>query len=195
MKNILLKYKIVILFFFVASFAFAQNKYKTSANDAVITKEMGSDTISSNKSLQENLSGIADFSQLSKMYEITSLTSQYSNHQMVTIFVTKNDGFSHLDEKQLEQFFDEANAEELKKVALHHIIPGRVDEHAIKRAIEVQGGTAIFKTLAGDSLTFKLDEEGKAYLVSPNGTKSYLTDTNYLHSKGYFHVVSQILYP
>lgn len=195
MKNILLKHKIVVLFFFAASFAFAQNKYKTSANDAVITKKMGNDTIASNKSLQENLSGIADFSQISKMYEMVNPESQYGNHQMVTVFVTKNEGFSHLDKKQLEQFFDKANTEVLKKVTLHHIIPGRVDEHAIKRAIEVQGGTAVFKTLAGEQLTFKADESEKIYLVGPDGAKSYLTDTDYLHSKGYFHVISQILYP
>lgn len=195
MKNIRLKHKIVILFFFIASLGLAQNKYKTSANDAVITKKMGNDTIASNQSLQENLSGIADFAQISKLYAMVNPESQYSNHQMVTIFTTKNEGFSHLDKKQLETFFDKSNIENLSKIALSHVIPGRVDAHAIKRAVEINGGTAVFKTLSGEQLTFKADESEKIYLVSPEGSKSYLIDTDYLHSKGYFHVISQLLYP
>lgn len=189
MHSTKIKYLVLSLALLLGStFMFAQNKY-TNTNTTVVKKLLGSDTIYSNNSLQETVSKIASFSLLNTAFKIVDFDSLIESEEMVTVFVTKNEGFSQFNKEEREQFFSEANKAELMEVISYYIIPGRVDEHAILKAIEMGNGSANFRTLDGKNLRFKT-EGGSVYLLTGNGSKNKLLQTNFRHSKGFFHLTS-----
>ena len=173
-----------LLFFFIGTTIQSQNIYADDS-DRVITKVLGTDTIYSNFSLAENLSKIPAFSKQVKVLELIDFDTFIENQQMVTIFVVKNKAFDIMDEKELEKFLSSANAKKLTEMQSAYFIPGRVDEHAIRKAVTDGGGAASFRTINNKTLRF-LAEGDAVYLYTENGSKSKLLETNFLHQKGFF---------
>lgn len=179
-----------LLFFFIGTTIQSQNIYADDS-DRVITKVLGTDTIYSNFSLAENLSKIPAFSKQVKVLELIDFDTFIENQQMVTIFVVKNKAFDIMDEKELEKFLSSANAKKLTEMQSAYFIPGRVDEHAIRKAVTDGGGAASFRTINNKTLRF-LAEGDAVYLYTENGSKSKLLETNFLHQKGFFHITESL---
>tara|TARA_R110000850_G_scaffold277086_1_gene422420 strand:- start:159401 stop:159994 length:594 start_codon:yes stop_codon:yes gene_type:complete len=171
----------------------AQNKYADS-NNTVVKKLLDKDTIYSNNTLKETISKIPSFLLLNKIYTIIGFDSLVKNEEMVTVFVTKDSGFPEMDKEEREDFFSEDNKANLVEISSYYIIPGRVDEHAILKAIERGNGSANFRTLNGKNLRVKKEGE-TVYLLTGNGAKNKLLQTNFRHSKGFFHVTSGMALP
>lgn len=176
--------------FLVSGKGFSQNVYlQTSTGNT--TQMMGKDAIYSNLSLSENLSKIEAFSRQVKLLDLIGFDTFIENQQMVTIFVVKNRAFDFMDEKELEKFLSSANAKVLTEMQSAYFIPGRVDEHAIRKAVTDGGGAASFRTINNKTLRF-LAEGDVIYLYTENGSKSKLLETNFLHQKGFFHITENL---
>ncbi|MEX2349659.1 MAG: fasciclin domain-containing protein [Flavobacteriaceae bacterium] len=194
MHNIKIKYLVFSLALLLGSTSiFAQNKYAES-NTTVVKKLLDRDTIYSNKSLKATASDIASFSLLNDVYTLIDFNSLTDNEEMVTVFVTKDSGFPQMDKEEREAFFSENNKANLIEIISYYIIPGRVDEHAILKAIERGNGSANFRTLSGENLRFKKEGE-TVYLLTGNGSKNALLQTNFRHSKGFFHLTNGLALP
>lgn len=184
------------VFLFCLLFAFSvsgQNKYATSAQ-ATTTKQLEGNTIYSNLSVQENLSKIENFSIYSRILELVNFATLLKEKEMVTLFVVPNSAFSHMSEEELEAFLALSNRDNLKSILSYYIIPGRVDEHAIVKAIERAKGSANFRALDGKKLRFKIEGEA-VYLLTGNGSKTKLLQTNFQHNKGFFHLTTDLALP
>lgn len=178
---------------FVSASSFGQNKY-TESNTTVVKKLLDKDTIYSNKTLKETISKLQSFSLLNSTYTLIDYDSLVKNEEMVTVFVTKDSGFPEMDKEEREKFFSEGNKADLIEITSYYIIPGRVDEHAILKAIERGNNSANFRTLNGKNLRFKKEGE-TVYLLTGNGAKNKLLQTNFRHSKGFFHLTSGMALP
>ncbi len=188
MKTYIFHY--IAIFLFLGTAAYSQNIYADDSN-RVITKTLGTDTIHSNLSLTENLSKISTFSRQLQVFEIANFDKLIENEQMVTVFVVKNNAFDFMDKKELEAFLSNSNKNNLAVMQSYYIIPGRVDEHAIRRAVTDGGGAASFRTINNKTIRF-LAEGESIYLYTDAGSKSKLLETNFYHNKGFFHVTSNI---
>lgn len=182
-----------VLFFLLAMFFFfgtpvqSQNAY-ISDSERVVVSHLGSDAIHSNLSLTDNLKKIPAFSNQLEIFELIDFKKMIEQYQMVTVFVVRNSAFESMSKKELEAFLSASNKQELSLLQSYYVIPGRVDEHSIKRAIADGGGTAIFRAL--NSKTIRFFSEGETiYLLAENDTKSKLTDSDFYHNKGFFHIV------
>lgn len=182
-----------LLFFFTVSITIAQNKYANSESQ-VITKELGEVSIQSNLSLNENLSKIDSFSHLLTIYNLIGFEQMIPNEEMVTVFVSENNALSYMDDEELKAFLSSSNTANLKEIISYYVIPGRVDEHAIRKAITDANGAASFRALDGKTIRFMLVGE-TIYLYAANGSRSKLLKTNYRHSKGFFHVTDGLAIP
>lgn len=182
-----------ILFFFTVSLAVAQNKYADS-DTRVITKELGEVSIQSNRSIEENLSEITSFSHLMTIYNLIDFEEMIKNEEMVTVFVSDNNALAHMNDKERKAFLSSSNRANLKEIISYYVIPGRVDEHAIRKAITDGNGAASFRALDGKTIRFMIDGE-TIYLYAANGSRSQLLITNYRHKKGFFHITNGLAIP
>jgi uncharacterized surface protein with fasciclin (FAS1) repeats len=181
---------LIAIFLFICTSVHSQNTYADDS-DRVVTKILGTDTIYSNISLVDNLSKISDFSKQVQMFQLTGFETFTENMQMVTVFVVRNNAFDVMNEKELEQFLSTPNAKNLSALLSSYMIPGRVDEHAIRRAVTDGGGAASFRTISGKTIRFH-NEGDLIYLITDNGSKSKLLETNFYHNKGFFHITDKL---
>lgn len=179
----------VILYCFLATMSVhGQNKYERTTQ-SVIEKELKGKPVYSNLSLGENLSKIDNFSIYSKILELVDFENLIKDKEMVTVFVVPNSAFSQMTDEELDEFLVFSNQVQLKNLVSNYVIPGRVDEHALLKAIERGNGSAKFRTLNNTNLFFKI-ENSSVYLLTEQGIKNKLLQTNFHHSKGFFHLSS-----
>lgn len=188
MNNSKFNTKLFLSVFLIAltSLSVAQNKY-LSTSSTEVTKNLDSQVVSSNLTLTENLSKMESFSNIFKLFEVVDFENHISEYEMVTVFLPNNDAFKNLNEKELKAFLSNTNANTLKELISHYIIPGRVDEHAIYKAIEEGGGQATFRTINQKSLLFT-STNNTIIIKDAYGVESKLLKSNYRHSKGFFHI-------
>lgn len=179
---------VIALFIFTGTTIHAQNVYSNDSNK-VLTKVLGTDSIHSNLSLAENLSKIPSFSRQSALFQIIDFENLINQHHMVTVFVVKNNAFDFMDEEELEQFLSSSNKSKLTEMQSNYIIPGRVDEHSIRKAISDGGGAASFRTINNKTIRFIAEGE-TVFLNTDSGLKSRLLETNLYHNKGFFHITA-----
>lgn len=180
----------IALFIFIGTTINAQNVYSNDS-DRVVTKVLGTDSIHSNLPLEESLSKIPSFSRQLQIFQLTDFENLIEQHQMVTVFIVKNNAFDFMDEEELEQFFSSSNKNKLTEMQNYYIIPGRVDENSIKRAVLDGDGAASFRTINNKTIRFIAEGE-TVYLTTESGSKSRLLETNLYHSKGLFHVTDKL---
>lgn len=184
---------LTIFFFFTLSFVVAQNKYLDS-DSQVISKELMEVSIKSNVSLKENISKIESFSYITTILDIIGFEQMTQGEEMVTVFISDNNAFAQMSDKERKVFLSSSNRENLKEIISYYIIPGRVDEHAIRKAITDGNGAVSFRALDGKTIQFKLDGDA-INLYALNGSRSKLLKTNYRHSKGFFHITDGLAIP
>lgn len=180
----------IILLLFIGTTVHSQNTYIVDSN-RVVTKVLGTETTYSNLSLKENLSKIPAFSRQVQIFELTDFDTFIQGIQMVTVFVVKNNAFDFMNEKELKQFLSSSNSIKLSAMQSYYVIPGRVDEHAIRKSVTDGSGTASYRTINNKIIRF-LAEGESIYIYTDTGSRSKLLETDFLHSKGFFHVTEKL---
>lgn len=189
--NFINKLFLCLLAFSITCIGFSQSKYLDSDTE-VRTSVLESKTIYSNKTLMENLAPIENYSKFVIAFTTSALEKELSSFQMYTVFVPSNEAFLKYSKKELDSLFSNKNV--LKNIFSFHVIPGRVDKNAIEKAIEINHGTARFKTLNGQEITFRRDGDA-LMIIGNNGSKSKIYPTNFFHKNGFFHIVGEVLLP
>lgn len=173
----------------VSQLATAQTKYQNT-DSPVITKDLNGITTSSDKTLEENLQDLPEYSQFIQAFQAAHLTV-LNQHEMFTVFVVPNSGFSRFDNNQIEEIFATKNLDILKKTMAFHIVPGRVDLHSLERVTDMEIPVSL-RTIDGNILRIK-QENDQVILLSNDGTKSTIIHPDFLHKQGYFHVITEFL--
>lgn len=181
-----LKLLLLLVFLTTVNIGFSQNKYKTT-DEREITKAYGEYMTSSKVALSENLFDIPEFSQVATLFEIVNFEEMIKNEEMVTVFLSDNSAFDHFSEKERKAFLSVSNKEFLKDIVSYYVIPGRVDEHSIRKAITDGAGSASFRTLNGKTVRFLLDGN-QIVMYADNDSKSKILNTNFRFNKGFFHI-------
>ena len=79
------------------------------------------------------------------------------SEENLTIFVPLDTALEKISRKERKAFLESTPKSELKAIWQEYIIPGRLDEYAIIRNIENQGGNSIFvRTLGKHQMEFLL---------------------------------------
>jgi len=165
----------------------------TNTENATVTKEWKGTTFSSSKSIAENIAETTDLSFFKRALKNENIKGALESEEMITVFAISNKGFSKLQTKH-DSIFEASRATLLTAIIKYHVIPGRVDSHSMKKAVERNGGTIYYATLQGEKLGIK-EENGQLILVDAQGNSSIISATDFYHKNGFFHIVDGIVLP
>jgi uncharacterized surface protein with fasciclin (FAS1) repeats len=189
MKTI--NYRLLFFALLISTISFAQKYTKTDQSE--VTKKWDETTFYSSKSFAENIAEVPNFTMLKKSLELGSSAKAIEDEEMVTIFAMTNNGYEKLQGVKGSVFDIIAVANRIA-IIKYHVIPGRVDSHSIKKAVQRKGGVAYFSTLQGVKLGVK-EEDGQLFLVDSLGNTSVISATDFYHKNGFFHIVEGFVLP
>ena len=163
---------------------FAQ-KY-TSTEKVIVVKDYNGSSFSSEKTLLENLTDVEGFEVFTGLLTNQG-TAIFTDEAMVTVFVIQDEAF--------QSDTDESEAPIVSQNLLSYlVVPGRLDHHGIKKAIEKGGGSASFATLSGEKLIAKFDK-GIIKLFDQSGNSAAIVASDFYHQHGFFHIVNALIQP
>jgi uncharacterized surface protein with fasciclin (FAS1) repeats len=175
-------YNILFFTLLMSTMGFAQKYTKTDSSE--IARKWNKTTFYSSKSFAENIAEVPNFTILKKNLELGLSGKAIEDEEMVTIFAMTNNGYEKLLGVK-DSIFDIAPVANRIAIIKFHVIPGRVDEHSIKRAIQHKDGIAYFATLQGVKLGIK-EENSQLFLVDSYGNTSVISATDFYHKNGFF---------
>ncbi|OAB78563.1 fasciclin domain-containing protein [Cochleicola gelatinilyticus] len=186
-----LKTLFLTLFFCSSLLQLTAQKYTNTQSVATTTQWEGA-TFNSAKTIAENLKTSEKFSFLNTILKDSTITETLANEEMVTLFVATNKGFETMPEAQRDSIF--AHPKLLKSYVTFHAVPGRLDAGVIERSIKDNNGTAYFRTLEGTKLGATM-RNGKLTLIDSENRTATITEANFYHKNGFFHIIDGILFP
>ena len=157
-----------------------------------VVKKWNGNTFTSEKSFVDNIKEVSQFSILSKILDDELLVEELDNNEMVTIFAVSDTAFSHLGEKQRDSLLGNKNL--MKSMVKFMAVPGRIDRHGLEKEAGKRNGTFYLSTLNGENLGV-VEKDGQLHLVDPQGRHAPITDADFYHENGLFHIVGGLVFP
>lgn len=185
-KNILI---LLVLIGFCNSLS--AQKYLSTAN-VDVTKEWKGNDFTSKKSFAENIQDAPQFTVLKKILKDDALRKSLESQEMVTIFAIADEGFLKLPKEKRDSIL--GNKQIVNSIVKFLAISGRMDSYTLKAAVKRHGGVAYLATLNGQKLGIK-EENGQLMLVDDQNNTATITDTDFYHKNGFFHIIDGLVFP
>lgn len=186
LKNISL-----LLFIIVCGNLVSAQKY-LSKEMPEISKEWHENTFTSSKSFTENIVEVPEFTILSKILKDDPLAEAIEKNEMVTIFAFSDAAFSKFGKKQKDSLL--GNKKLMVSVVKYLTIPGRIDKHGLETEAKKRDGKFYLRTVNGQNLGV-IENEGQLFLVGSQGRQAAITETDFYHKDGFFHIVDGLVFP
>ena len=193
----MMKYVYILMFMGLlpyATYAQKSGEDKIIVKRVVVEREWKDSHFSSNKTLMENINEMEEVSQILAVFEKGELEALSVSEKNLTIFVPLDIALEKLSRKERKAFLENTSKSELKAMWQEYIVPGRLDEYAIIRNIENQGGKSIFvRTLGKNELEFFLKNK-EVHLRDVYGNEAKWVKGDFYHKHGFFHFIDSFLF-
>ena len=146
------------------------------------------------KNIVENAVNSKDHTTLVAAVKAAGLVETLAGPGPFTVFAPTNAAFEKLPAGTVETLVKPENKPTLTKVLTYHVVAGNNDSKTIMKAIKAGGGKAEFKTLAGSTLTARMDGK-KLVLVDEKGGRSVVEIADVRQSNGVIHVIDTVVMP
>ena len=146
------------------------------------------------KNIVENAVNSKDHTTLVAAVKAAGLVDTLMSAGPFTVFAPVNAGFEKLPAGTVETLLKPENKATLVKVLTYHVVAGKMSAADLKKAIEMGGGKAVLKTVAGGDLTAMMNG-ADIELMDAKGGKSKVTIGNVFQSNGVIHVIDNVLLP
>lgn len=176
---------------FVTVGAFALAPAALQAQDAPMVggaPMMPSMTIVENASKADNLTTLVSAVKQAELVETLSGAGPF------TVFAPTNDAFEKVPAATLESVMKDENKKMLQGVLTYHVVPGTLTAEDLMSRIKQGGGEANLETVAGGTLTAKMDGD-KLVLIDGSGGGAVVTQADVMQSNGVVHVIDSVLMP
>lgn len=117
------------------------------------------------------------------------------NGEAITIFAPDNQAFDKLPPRKIDSLLAQASHAELITVIDRHIITGKLTSIDIAKTIHTGNGQAIFTTLAGTTLTAKINANRNIILVDENGNESIIKTFNLNNANAEIFIINSVMLP
>lgn len=174
------------------------NKISRDNNKMLQTKKIlkaqdkQNNSLSVEKKLVEAIKETKKIEQLWNIYQKADLNAIAKAEEQVTFFLPLDNALEFLSRKERKDFLEKTSSFELKRMFSASAIAGRQDIYAIKKNIELKGGTIEMRTLSGDKLFFFINND-KLYVKDSFDNLSELVEGDYYHENGFFHFVNDFI--
>jgi uncharacterized surface protein with fasciclin (FAS1) repeats len=146
------------------------------------------------RTIVQNASAAPNLTTLVAAVKAAGLVETLSGPGPFTVFAPTNEAFSRLAPGTVDTLLKPENKASLTKVLTYHVVSGNVSAAQLQQQIAAGGGTATLNTVAGGTLTARV-ENGAVTLTDQGGNKSYVETADVRQSNGVVHVVNGVLVP
>ncbi|MGI9056843.1 MAG: fasciclin domain-containing protein [Pyrinomonadaceae bacterium] len=146
------------------------------------------------KDIVDNAVNSADHTTLVAAVKAAGLVDTLKSKGPFTVFAPTNAAFDKLPEGTVDTLVMPENKAMLTKILTYHVVAGKYDSKKIMKAIKKGKGKAMFKTVAGGTLTARMQGDN-LILTDEKGGTSMVTIANVKQSNGVIHVVDTVLMP
>lgn len=146
------------------------------------------------KNIVENAGSSKDLTTLVAAVQAAGLVDTLKSAGPFTVFAPTNSAFDKLPAGTVETLIRPENKDTLTRILTYHVVAGNNDSKAIMKAIKKGRGKAQFKTVAGATLTAKMDGK-KLILIDEKGGRSTVTIADVRQSNGVVHVIDTVVMP
>lgn len=184
-KNTL--FLIITLFFYVSVSA---QKY-LSTDSEEIKQEWNGHQFSSHKTLKENLKNIPEMSFMNAVLAQPAVQKIFENKEMVTVFVISDKALKHMKKEEKNSFIN--NSSQIQNLIKNLTIPGRIDKNGLVVAVEKNGGMARIATVGQEDIQIEM-QNGELVLKDNSGKTATISQFNFYHQKGLFHIIDELIF-
>jgi uncharacterized surface protein with fasciclin (FAS1) repeats len=172
----------------------ASTSTSASASASVANPSVGGAPMVASRTIVQNASAAPNLSTLVAAVKAAGLVETLSGPGPFTVFAPTNEAFSRLAPGTVDTLLKPENKASLTKVLTYHVVSGNVSAAQLQQQIAAGGGTATLNTVAGGTLTARV-ENGAVTLTDQGGNKSYVETADVRQSNGVVHVVNGVLVP
>ena len=147
-----------------------------------------------NKDIVDNAVNSADHTTLVAAVKAAGLVETLKTPGPFTVFAPVNSAFAALPAGTVETLLKPENKATLTKVLTFHVVPGKLDAAELMRRVTAGKGTAMLKTVEGESLTVTVIG-GVVTVTDSKGDMAHVTTADVFQSNGVIHVVDKVLLP
>ena len=146
------------------------------------------------KDIIDNAVNSADHTTLVAAVKAAGLVETLKGKGPFTVFAPTNSAFDKLPAGTVETLLKPENKSMLTKVLTYHVVAGRYDAKKLMKLIEQGRGSAMLKTVSGDTLTAMLNGNS-IVLRDEKGNASNVTVADVRQSNGVIHVIDTVVIP
>lgn len=164
--------------------AFAQEK----------TVMVGGAAMYPSKNIVQNAMNSKDHTTLVAAVKAAGLVETLQSAGPFTVFAPTNKAFDMLPKGAVDNLLKPENKGKLTSVLTYHVVAGNMDANALMEKVKMGNGTALLKTVQGETLTVM--QKGKTLWVKDEqGAVAKVTISDVHQSNGVIHVIDHVLMP
>jgi uncharacterized surface protein with fasciclin (FAS1) repeats len=146
------------------------------------------------KDIVDNAVNSKDHTTLVAAVKAADLVSTLKGKGPFTVFAPTNSAFDKLPDGTVPTLLKPENKSMLSDVLTYHVVEGKWDSKAIKKAIKKSNGKATLTTVAGGKLMAMMNGN-TLVLTDEKGRTSNVTIADVRQSNGVIHVIDTVLMP
>jgi uncharacterized surface protein with fasciclin (FAS1) repeats len=147
------------------------------------------------KDIIDNAVNSADHTTLVAAVKAADLVQTLKGKGPFTVFAPTNTAFEKLPAGTVSNLLKPENKAMLTKVLTYHVVAGMYDSKKLMQLIKKGGGSAMLKTVSGNTLTARMNGMGGVTLTDEMGNSSNVTTADVYQSNGVIHVIDTVVMP
>ena len=166
-----------------------------STASAQMTVQVGGMAMYPTKDIVDNAVNSKDHTTLVAAVKAAGLVDALKGKGPLTVFAPVNSAFSALPEGTVEALLKPENKSKLAAVLTYHVVAGNYDMVTLKKAIKAGHGKATLKTLAGGTITARMNGMNNIQIVDAGGNVANISTYDVRQSNGVIQVIDRVLLP
>ena len=167
----------------------------TAATMSDMTVTVGGQAMFPSKDIVDNAVNSADHTTLVAAVKAAGLVDTLKGKGPFTVFAPTNEAFAELPAGTVPALLKPENKAMLTKVLTYHVVPGRLDFAALHKLIMAGKGSAMLKTVAGETLTVMMNGPHNIVVQDAKGDVAQITTYDVTQSNGVIQVIDKVLLP
>ncbi len=156
--------------------------------------QVGGQAMYANKNIVQNAVNSADHTTLVAAVKAGGLVDTLMSKGPFTVFAPTNEAFAMLPEGTIPTLLKPENKSTLVGILTYHVVAGDLDAAALEKMIKAGNGTAMLKTVQGETLKVRRNGDN-LMLEDTKGGVANITIMNVTQSNGVIHVIDHVLMP
>lgn len=164
-------------------------------HDSKATVMVGGQSMLASKDIIDNAVNSADHKTLVAAVTAAGLVDTLKSKGPFTVFAPTDAAFGKLPAGTVDTLVKPESKDALTGILTYHVVAGKYDFDAVKKAIKDGKGSAVLTTVNGAKLTAKMNGKHNIVLTDSKGGTANISTYDVHQSNGVIHVIDSVLMP